>query len=111
MVDQAHGWLRRLIAFRWAPERLGEPLHVATVDAGDVRMKVRDVHRRARQPLRQLVLLRLQLAQPHHQRTAVAAGLYDGDDLLEPLFDIGERLPVRLAAGAALALRRLVSSA
>jgi hypothetical protein len=48
----------RLVALLRAPERLGEPLHLATVDAGDFLMKVRDVRRGARQPLRQLVLLR-----------------------------------------------------
>ncbi|MEZ5786464.1 MAG: hypothetical protein R3D62_08330 [Xanthobacteraceae bacterium] len=48
VVDQGTDGLGRLVAFLWAPERLGEPFHLPTIEAGDVRMNIRDIHRRAR---------------------------------------------------------------
>jgi hypothetical protein len=48
--------LCRFVAFLWAPERFGEAFHLAAVDAGDVQVKVWDVHRRAGETGGQLVL-------------------------------------------------------
>ena len=44
-LDQPPDGFRRLVAVAGVGQRLGEPLHLAAVDAGDVGMDVRDVGR------------------------------------------------------------------
>ena len=43
MVDDRANGLSRLIALLRVPERLSEALDLLTIDAGDIRMKVRNV--------------------------------------------------------------------
>ena len=42
-LDEGADRLGRLVALLRALKRLGKPLHLAAVDAGDVRMNVRDI--------------------------------------------------------------------
>jgi hypothetical protein len=110
-LDQATDSFRCLVALLRTPERLGEAFHLAAVDAGDVRVKVWDVHRRAGETGGQFVLPGFQVAKVGHEGTAIATVLDGGDDFFELLLDVGERLAVGAPEERRSRLRRLVSSA
>jgi hypothetical protein len=93
------------VALLRTPERLGEAFHLAAVDAGDVRVKVWDVHRRAGETGGQFVLLGFQVAKVGHEGTAIATVLDGGDDFFELLLDVGERFAVGSARRTPLAIK------
>jgi hypothetical protein len=65
--DERANGVRGLIPFPRVLKRFGEALHLAAVEAADVRVNVRDRDGVARQAFRQFVLLRLQLAKAGHE--------------------------------------------
>jgi hypothetical protein len=87
----------------WVLERFGEAFHLAPIDAGDIRVNVRDVDRCVGEALGHFVVLRFQVAKAGHEGTAIAAVLDGGDDLLELLLDVGEGLAVGGAGRTLLA--------
>ncbi len=72
VVDQGTDSIGRLIPLCgcWSASARRSTFHLPAIDAGDIGVNVRDVDRRGSRS-QKLVLLRLQFAQPRHERTAV----------------------------------------
>lgn len=96
-VDQGTDGFRCFVALLRALERLGKAFHLSTIDAGDVRVKVRYVHRRLGKAGAQLVLPRFELAQASQQGAATTTVLNERDDLLYGSCDLVQLAPVGVA--------------
>ncbi len=81
-LDEGANSFGRFVAFLRMPKRFREPFHLAAVDAGGIRVHVRNIHRSMGDAGFQFILSHFKLAQPHNQGAAAAAILDEGDDLL-----------------------------
>ncbi|MGO9135765.1 MAG: hypothetical protein ACLP8A_17165 [Methylovirgula sp.] len=81
-LDEGANSFGRFVALLRMPKRFCEPLDLAAVHAGDIRVHVRNVHRSVGEAGFQFILSHFKLAQPHNQGAAAAALLDESDDFL-----------------------------
>jgi hypothetical protein len=105
LFDQRPQRLGGFVALFGLAERFTQPLDLAAVKLGHVRMQVRDVDRRRGELGLQRLDLGLQPLQPLHQRPGVAAVLDGADDAVDGLAGLLQPQHVAAPCGAALVVQ------